>query len=603
LSVYPCSQDRIRTCGHRSIGTKLPSSSVSGTTNYLPKFTGASTIGNSNLINDASGNLGLGVTPSAWSASWTAQQFGQAGSLFAFKSGSNYTVLSNNSYVIGGGYQSGDARYINDGLSTAYIQNNSGQHLWMTAPSGTAGNAISFTQAMTLNASGNLSIGNTNNTYKLDVNGTGNFSTARANYFDIPSGTGFNAFQMGADTFSGGWYVYNSTTGSYNFKIANSGAATFSSSVTATQFNVSTSGGTTQIYNTGSGHTVITNTTANKDINYQVSGTGGHYFTGAATFSSTGSFGNATLNGAYLVVKGANGVPAQSGTTTTAVFRVSSGTGLYNVLDFGTNESLDYSWIQSTRANSLGTYDKLLLQPNGGNLAIGTTTATWKLSVANEAVIGAQGGSDYTYISGGSGYGSLIRSYYATGAINNEIRGNGNNYFNVLLGSMGVGTNNPQYTLDVNGTGRFVGKLYANSALYTSRIIGGNLVAGNIASNMPSSPAYILLCDLNVAAGFSLSGKVNAASYTSWNVSDVYIRKDYSSLSGQAVITGVAKSGCDFSVVDITYNSGRYIALRFTSNPEIDVLWTGYRLTDQVSNGEFQVITSGVTVNSTYASY
>jgi hypothetical protein len=204
----------------------------SGTTNYLPKFTGASTIGNSQVFDNGtnvgigttsvsgtyeklavaggisikdntnakleigrfnttgaqnsyiklgansnslrftnntdiadimeltnSGNLGLGVTPSAWSASWSAQQFGQAGSLFAFKSGSNYTVLSNNSYAIGGGYQSGDARYINDGLSTAYIQNNSGQHLWMTAPSGTAGNAISFTQAMTLGSNSGLSIG------------------------------------------------------------------------------------------------------------------------------------------------------------------------------------------------------------------------------------------------------------------------------------------------------------------------------------------------------------------------------------------------------------------------------------------------------------
>jgi hypothetical protein len=119
----------------------------------------------------------------------------------------------------------------------------------------------------------------------------------------------------------------------------------------------------------------------------QIDGTGITTFTGAisgtsATFSSTGSFGNASLNGAYLVVKGANGVPASSGTTTTAVFRISSGTGLYNVLDFGTNESLDYSWIQSTRANSLGTYDYLAIQPNGGNLLVGTlTNSTYKLDV------------------------------------------------------------------------------------------------------------------------------------------------------------------------------------------------------------------------------
>jgi len=109
---------------------------------------------------DTSGNLGLGVTPnSSWSALWSAEQFGQAGSLFAYKSGSNYTVLSNNSYTVGGAYQSGDGRYINTGYSTAYIQNNSGEHQWLRAASGTAGNAISFTQAMTLDASGNLLVG------------------------------------------------------------------------------------------------------------------------------------------------------------------------------------------------------------------------------------------------------------------------------------------------------------------------------------------------------------------------------------------------------------------------------------------------------------
>jgi len=103
---------------------------------------------------------------------------------------------------------------------------------------------------------------------------------------------------------------------------------------------------------------------------------------GAATFASSGSFGGGTLNGANFIIKGQNGVPATSGTITTAVFRVSSGTGLYNVLDFGTNESLDYSWIQSTRANSLGTYDYLAIQPNGGNLLVGTlTNAGYKLDV------------------------------------------------------------------------------------------------------------------------------------------------------------------------------------------------------------------------------
>ena len=98
------------------------------------------------------------------------------------------------------------------------------------------------------------------------------------------------------------------------------GAATFISSATATQFNVSASGGTTQIYNTGGGHTVITNATANKDMNYQTSGTGGHYFntagvdrliissTGAATFS-----GSVTMGGDLVLTPNDSAISFSSG--------------------------------------------------------------------------------------------------------------------------------------------------------------------------------------------------------------------------------------------------------------------------------------------------
>ena len=40
-----------------------------------------------------------------------------------------------------------------------YLQQAGGAHAWYTAPSGTAGSAITFTQAMTLDASGNLLVG------------------------------------------------------------------------------------------------------------------------------------------------------------------------------------------------------------------------------------------------------------------------------------------------------------------------------------------------------------------------------------------------------------------------------------------------------------
>ena len=68
--------------------------------------------------------------------------------------------------------------YLQTGGTTLYEQY-AGAHIWNNAPSGTAGNTISFTQAMTLNTSGNLSIGNTNDTYKLDVTGTGRFGASQ----------------------------------------------------------------------------------------------------------------------------------------------------------------------------------------------------------------------------------------------------------------------------------------------------------------------------------------------------------------------------------------------------------------------------------------
>ena len=54
----------------------------------------------------------------------------------------------------------------------------SGEHRWYTAPSGTAGNAISFTQAMTLDTSGSLLINRTSASGlgKLNVEGGADFT-------------------------------------------------------------------------------------------------------------------------------------------------------------------------------------------------------------------------------------------------------------------------------------------------------------------------------------------------------------------------------------------------------------------------------------------
>jgi len=98
----------------------------------------------------SSGNLGLGVTPSAWVAIAKAIQVGPRASLWA---DSTQTILANNMYAGAGG-----DTYIASATAALYTQIN-GTHTWFTAPSGTAGNAITFTQTMTLDASGTLTVG------------------------------------------------------------------------------------------------------------------------------------------------------------------------------------------------------------------------------------------------------------------------------------------------------------------------------------------------------------------------------------------------------------------------------------------------------------
>jgi hypothetical protein len=82
-----------------------------------------------------------------------ALQFGAYGALAQSSSGN--IELSFNSYNSGAGAY----KYLQ--TDTASLYRASSVHSWFVAPSGTAGNVITYTQAMTLDASGNLLVGTT----------------------------------------------------------------------------------------------------------------------------------------------------------------------------------------------------------------------------------------------------------------------------------------------------------------------------------------------------------------------------------------------------------------------------------------------------------
>jgi len=132
-------------------------SGIVGTGTYLPMtfYTG----GSEQVRIDTAGNLGLGVTPSAWASGVRAFQNG-AGALYTINTVQQR--LSLNAYRD----SAGTMRYINSSINANEFRmgEGDGSFQWFTAPSGTAGDAISFTQAATLTAAGDFLVGTTSTT-------------------------------------------------------------------------------------------------------------------------------------------------------------------------------------------------------------------------------------------------------------------------------------------------------------------------------------------------------------------------------------------------------------------------------------------------------
>jgi len=152
---------------------------------------------------DAAGNLGLGTVPSAWSAPARAIHLGNFGAVYQNASG--YPELAFNTFQ----NTSNVYTYRNTDVATRYSQTN-GQHQWFTAPSGTAGSPITFTQAMTLSAAGDLLVGTTDtglttgNGFKLLTSATG-----RNLVINAPASTNANE----------GFMMYSTGAGAYRFYV------------------------------------------------------------------------------------------------------------------------------------------------------------------------------------------------------------------------------------------------------------------------------------------------------------------------------------------------------------------------------------------------
>jgi len=183
-----------------------------GTANGVAYLNGSKVLTTGSALVFDGSNLGLGVTPSAWSGGAGAKAIQMGGTSFSFLAANKTQYIYGNAY-----YDGSNNRYINSDYACSYGVNTSGAFQWNIAPSGTAGNAITFTQAMTLDASGNLLVGTTNS------------SASAGNGFKInPNGITTGVPQISivgnnADNNNGTYSIYSASLGQYQFYVGYGG--------------------------------------------------------------------------------------------------------------------------------------------------------------------------------------------------------------------------------------------------------------------------------------------------------------------------------------------------------------------------------------------
>ena len=241
-------------------------------------------------------------------------------------------------------------------------------------------------------------------------------------------------------------------------------------------------------------------------------------FTGGTTFIQTGTSnvmsmktdGNIGISVTSPLLKlhitGTNSLPATSGTAPNGGIRIENGVN-NGVLDIGASNATGApGWIQSTDKSDLSQTYNLLLNPNGGNVGIGTTSPGRELDVHGNIEttgglwIGAnfstasehkikigqnRSGNGYAYIdligdqAAASGYNlRIIRHNSGANALSQIVHtGTGNfeikatSAADIILnspGNVGISNTGPSHKLDVTGDGRFTSTVTATNFILSS---------------------------------------------------------------------------------------------------------------------------------------
>ena len=414
---------------------------------------------------DSSGNVGIGVTPSAWGSAYRSLDTYLYGSLYDSNGG--LTGVSSNSY-----YNGTDWIYktANPAYRFEYGPAGATGFKWYTAASGSAGNTISFTQAMTIDSSGNVGIGTTSPSEKLTVWGTSTtYGDARYNFtlLDTTSaaagvGAGISLAGYVTGTSLSATFAQikgikeNSTAGNTNGALAFSTLANAATPVE--RMRIDSSGnlliGTTS---TVTGYKLQVNSDAlingiaagrgNGNISTNVSFGTGVFSDGTSSPVATGinntGIGNSTLS---ALSTGQANVALGYG----AGYLITSGNGnvaIGNLALQGSNASYNQG-IKGSNNVAVGALALNSLNAsttNSNNTAIGYSAGSDITSGANNVIIGSYTGAAAPISASASNY--IILSDGA-GNVRQTIDSSGN---------VGINQTSPSYRLDVTGQARVTG--------------------------------------------------------------------------------------------------------------------------------------------------
>jgi hypothetical protein len=253
------------------------------------------------------------------------------------------------------------------------------------------------------------------------------------------------------------------------------------------------------------------------------------------TWRSNGNVGIGTTSPSQkLQINGVEGLPATTGTSQNALLRLTPNAPTNGEsLDFGMRVSGSDSigWIQATNFGNLGTNYDIALNPNGGNVGIGTTNPATKLSV-----------------SGGD-----ISAYTSNGTSRIFVSENGTTGFNGLVMQCNGGANNTDFYTTNTGNGMWISAiggnsdigLSANRDIYLKTDNGGSLKGGttqvtvkqdgNVGIGTTSPQAK-----LQVSGGIQMADDIDTASASKVGTMRYRTGTEYVEVDGVELVPSVA---------------------------------------------------------------